>query len=372
MKKDKLYFLTFLSLLLIVFVIGYVSMNYLVSLSTEQFLKTQIESSKREAKEMASLISYQINDGIDKDLVVNNIQKSIENTETGTGFICMFDWSGKEICHPNPEKIGRMTEPEESYVSSVNKEINSKDFYSFLKNKEEGGGVRNFNNSDRKSEIIYLYPVKNTDWIIAAHANIDKINEEVESIKINFILVYFTTGSLIILLSLLMVRLIGSVYEKKLEIKNEKLSEEVMSLTKLNNDLISYKTKVEVEQKSIKTKTSEKSFGKKRVLTYLKNEIVSLELEEIAYIFTENTVTYVKDINGRISNSNSSLDELLKDLDKTLFFRANRQFILSLKVIDKILRYGNNQLKIQVQPESQMDIIISKNKASEFKRWLNN
>jgi hypothetical protein len=50
--------------------------------------------------------------------------------------------------------------------------------------------------------------------------------------------------------------------------------------------------------------------------------------------------------------------------------RANRQHIISVKGIDEILRYGNNQLKIELNPPSNSTIIISKNKAAEFKKWL--
>lgn len=76
-------------------------------------------------------------------------------------------------------------------------------------------------------------------------------------------------------------------------------------------------------------------------------------------------------MDGKLTTSNNSLDELYNDLDDSLFFRANRQFILSINSIDKILRYGNNQLKIVVVPKSDINIIVSKNKASEFKKWLN-
>ncbi|MCK0160514.1 LytTR family transcriptional regulator [Allomuricauda sp. F6463D] len=369
MKKDKLYLLTFLSLLVIVFVTAYFSMNYLVGLSTEQFLKIQLESSKREAQELAKMITYQIDNEIDEETIVRNFQNSIENTNTQAGFVCMFDWSGKEICHPDPEKIGKITGPNESYVKGVGQEVNSKDFYTYLKNQETGGGVRDFEDPSRDSEIIYLYPVKNTDWIVAAHANMNKIHEEIESVQDHFLVVHVLTGLAIVFLSLVMVRSIGSSYERQLEQKNEKLSEEVLSLTKLNHDLAAYKKKLEAtDTSSLKPDGSE---GKKRVLTYLKNELVSLSIEDIAYIFTENTVTYVKRLDGKVTTSNNSLEELSNDLDDSQFFRANRQFILSINAIHKILRYGNNQLKIEVVPESDINIIVSKNKASEFKKWLN-
>ena len=369
MKKDKLYLFTFVSLLFIVYVVGYFSMNYLIDINTEQLLEIQIESSKREAKEFSSMISSQISNGISKKEVIKSIQKSIENTENETGFICMFDWSGKEICHPNIEKIGKYTSAEESYISKVNDNTTSKDFYYYLKNKKEGGGIRTFTEKTRASEIIYVYPVKNTDWIIAAHANIQKIKEQINTLKKNFIIVYSMTGALIVLLSLLMVRLIGSNYEKRIELRNEKLSSEVLNLSKLNHDLIKYKSIVNTVE--VQNKSSEKSNNKQRILTYSKNELVPILLEQIAYIYTENTITYVVSLDGKKSNSNNSLDELYANLNDTYFFRANRQYILSINAISKILKYGNNQLKIEVLPKSQINIIISKNKAAEFKIWLN-
>ena len=57
LKKDNLYLFTLLAISTIVFIIGYFSMAYMVKVSTNQFLEIQIESSKREAREFAELVS---------------------------------------------------------------------------------------------------------------------------------------------------------------------------------------------------------------------------------------------------------------------------------------------------------------------------
>ncbi|MCD9622206.1 LytTR family transcriptional regulator, partial [Tenacibaculum maritimum] len=87
-------------------------------------------------------------------------------------------------------------------------------------------------------------------------------------------------------------------------------------------------------------------------------------------IYTELKITYIVDFKGKKSISNSSLEELFKQLDKQTFFRANRQYLLSIKAIDKIIKYGNSQLKIETIPKADESIIISKNKTAEFKDWL--
>lgn len=350
-------------------------MNYLIKVSTNQFLEIQIESSKREAREFSNLVSYQIENGIDREIVISNIQKSIEGTNTESGFICMFDWSGVEICHPDPQKIGKQTSPDESYVRPIDAGIDSEDFYELLKNKKQQGGVREFN-TDRSSEIIYLYPVRNTDWIIAAHANINKIQKAIDKLKVNFLLVYLLTSISIILLSIFIVRYLGNYYESELELRNVKLTEELLNLSKLNMSLTTYKNKInkQIDDTAIydvdkdDPVNEDTSKIKSRLLTYSKDKLISIRVEQIAYINTENSITSIHCLDGKKYTNNSSLDELYNSLDHAIFFRANRQNILSVKGIDEILRYGNNQLKIKINPEKS--VIISKNKASEFKKWL--
>lgn len=347
----------------------------MVKVSTNQFLEIQIESSKREAREFAELVSSQLVSGIDRQTVIANVQKSIEGTDIETGFVCMLDWSGVEICHPDPQVIGQQTNRNESYVRSIDNEIDSEDFYDLLNNKKPQGGIREFPNEARSSEIIYLYPVKNSDWIIAAHANVDKIEKQINKLKFNFLLVYLLSSAAIVLLCLLTVRFLGSYYEKALEAKNEKLAVEVLNLSKLNTDLGNYRSrinkKLEEESSEDDIKEGDTVKIKNRLLTYSKDKLISIKVDEIAFIRTENSVTWISCLDGKRYTSNSSLDELYNSLDQMLFFRANRQYIISVKGIDEILRYGNNQLKIQLNPSSSDAIIISKNKASEFKKWLN-
>ncbi len=323
MKKDNLYLFTLLAIATIIFIIGYFSMSFMVKVSTGHLLQVQIESSKREAREFAELVSSQLVNGIERDVVINNVQRSIEGTDIETGFVCMFDWSGVEICHPDPQKIGKQTNPNESYVRPIDNEINSEDFYDLLTNKKPKGGIRDFPNENRNSEIIYLYPVKNSDWIIAAHANIDKIEKQVGKLKFNFLLVYLLSSATMVLLSLLIVRFLGSYYEKTLELKNEKLAEELVSLSKLNSDLNNYRNKVnkkiEEENDDEYVDPSNPVTIKNRLLTYSKDQLISIKVEEIASIKTENTVTSIICLDGRKYSSSSSLDELYNSLDHMLF-----------------------------------------------------
>ena len=374
MRKDRLYLYTFLAISILFVIIGGISAKYYVALSAEQMLNTQLISSKREAKEVASLIGDQFANDIPKQNIKKNVQKSIQNTDDDNSFISILDWSGKRICHPDITLVDTMVPQEASSGIVMNKEISAEIFYDLILNARPD-----------QTDVLVLNPVPNSDWIIAAYANTGKISNQIKAVRNRFYVIFGIMGFVMVLTSVFTVRLIGSLYEKKLEVKNEALETEVINLAKLNSDLSDYQKKVNQdipeqkeslkiekpaeEPKPIADNTAEKS--KMRILTYLRNELLSIATDEIAYIYTEHTITYVVDVHGKKSTTNSSLDELYSGLNDSYFYRANRQFIIAISSIQKIIRYGNNQLKIVVNPNSEIDIIIGKNKAAEFKQWLN-
>jgi len=374
MRKDRLYLYTFLAISILFVIIGGISAKYYVALSAEQMLNAQLVSSKREANEVASLIGDQFLNGIQKEAIRQNVQKSIQNTNTDNSFISILDWSGKRICHPDITLVDTMVPQESSSGIVMNKEISADNFYELILNAQPN-----------ETAILVLNPVPNSDWIIAAYANTGEISNQINAVKNRFYSIFGIMGLVMVLTSVFCVRLIGSLYEKSLEVKNEALESEVINLAKLNSDLSDYQRKVNldvaeqketiaVEKPTEKVSIAEDTVTEKskmRILTYLRNELRSIATEEIAYVYTENTITYVVDVHGKKSTTNSSLDELYSGLNNSFFYRANRQFIIAISSIQKIIRYGNNQLKIVVNPYSEIDIIIGKNKAAEFKQWLN-
>ena len=363
MKKDKLYFLTFLSIAAIFLLIAMIASQYFIKVSANQLIEVQVESSKREANEVAKLIDFQLSAAIGKDEIVKNIQDIIQNSNTDSWFISVFNWSGKQVANPNKTQVGQLVNSNETLLASLKEKNNSDDLYELLMDSSNASS----------SEIIHISPIKSSDLIVAANVNINSIKNQMSALKSNFYLIFLIMGILVILLSFFAVRIIGSAYEKQLELRNSNLTSEVVNLSKLNTDLVSYKEKVaEKPQETIKETPSkkEKDKEKERILTYVRNELVPVAIKEIAYVYTENTITYVVCFDGKRSTTNMSLDDMYTNLNSTLFFRANRQFIISITAIDKIIKYGNSQLKILLQSKTSEEIIISKNKAAEFKQWL--
>lgn len=357
MRKDKLYLLTFLSVAIIYLVVSVLAATYFLKDTSYELIDSQLEFGKKETKTFATLLSYQLLNGIPKDTVLLQAQKGLQGTNQNNVFLSIIDWSGRIVCHPEIKNVGQSAQSEKSFVSSVADNLTAEEFQIVIEEKE----YRNI--GENSSEVTFMYPIQHSDWIAVSHINLKKLNSQLERLKYQFYTILFILGLIIIPTFVMTTRYIGGIYEKRLELQKQKLEDEVLNLSKLNRAVGDYQQKVTIYPKS--------NVSKKRILTQLKNELLSIPIEEIAHIYTENTITYVVDVNGKKSTTNSSLDELISHLDETTFFRANRQFIIAISSIDKIVKYGNSQLKILVNPEANVDILISKNKAAEFKNWLN-
>jgi len=344
-------------------------------------LSNDIEAAQQEAYIIASM-SEGITEKADKVRLKERIQKSINNTNTKNVFNSVLDWSGKYVCYPDNKKIGDTPPLSEALASGIQNELTGEVLYDMLFKKDD---------SIQVSEIIRLTPVEDSDWIIASHINREKVIEQAKSIRHQIYIAFLIIGLITLIFFLGSIRIISSYYEKQLALKSTKLEDGVLNLSKLNASLENYqknlsdfkrerqeeqkiaeRQKAETQAETIdseETKTS-KTTTKQRILTYVRNELLPVATEDISYIYVENTITYIIRKDGKRSTSSESLDLIYSYLDEKLFFRANRQIIVAISAIEKITKFGNSKLKIQVHPTSEIDIVIGKNKAAAFKQWL--
>lgn len=368
MKKHKLYLLTFLAVSFVVILVGFFSFKYLYVSSREKLFESKLETGKRESREIGKLLELQLKDGISKEKVIQNLQNSIVNTDTQSGFICMYNSKGIELCHPNSALIGTKIEYNNSnFISESNLKTS---FLEILNSGKNASGRRDFpENIKRSSEIVSVYPIDGSDWLLASHTNIQILEDQISNLFQKFLLAFLVFTFLVLGLSFLLIRMIYNQYEKKKKVEITNLNNEIISLNALNTQLKTLQQKF-LEQQNFTTDEDESPAIRKRITTYHKDELVSLETSDIAYFVLEETSVYIQLFNGNRYVINSSLDELTKTLDPKEFYRANRQFIIHIKAISSILLYGNNQLKLVVKPQNDERIIISKNKVADFKKWI--
>ncbi|RPH34250.1 MAG: DNA-binding response regulator [Bacteroidales bacterium] len=108
-----------------------------------------------------------------------------------------------------------------------------------------------------------------------------------------------------------------------------------------------------------------------RFLVYSGDSLFPITIGEIAYFLSEDGVTFLVHEGGKRYIINDSLDQLEDELDPRQFIRVNRQFLMSAKAIQRVHSYGIQKLKLTVKPATDIDIIVSKLRVTDFKAWLN-
>jgi two-component system, LytTR family, response regulator LytT len=91
---------------------------------------------------------------------------------------------------------------------------------------------------------------------------------------------------------------------------------------------------------------------------------------DIAFFFTEHDTVWLVRMSGDKYVINQTLDELEKSLETSQFYRANRQFILNFDVIKEFEPYFNRKLTIKLKIPTSEQLLISKEKATHFIRWM--
>ncbi len=98
---------------------------------------------------------------------------------------------------------------------------------------------------------------------------------------------------------------------------------------------------------------------------------VPLKMEDVALFYTENRLTFLIDKDGKKYIVDNILSSLETELDKSKFYRANRQSIIN---IDYIKGYKTAE-KVKVSVEMNIDaikspIMISQDSAADFREWI--
>lgn len=91
---------------------------------------------------------------------------------------------------------------------------------------------------------------------------------------------------------------------------------------------------------------------------------------EIECFFSENKGTYIHTTENRNYLIDSTLEQLENELNPKEFFRVSRKFIVALKAIKEIQVYSNSRLKIILNTYKEDEIIVSRERVSDFKNWI--
>ena len=98
--------------------------------------------------------------------------------------------------------------------------------------------------------------------------------------------------------------------------------------------------------------------------------IQTIEANMVGLFYADGRTVYLVNNDGKKYIIDYKLEELESLLNPKNFLRVNRTFIINIRVIDDVIVYTNSRLKIQSTVSVDKEIIVSREKVSEFKAWL--
>lgn len=111
--------------------------------------------------------------------------------------------------------------------------------------------------------------------------------------------------------------------------------------------------------------------GKKsRFMIHMGDSYMSVATTEVAYLLSEDKYTFLYLFSGKRAIVDYSLDQLDHMLDPNHFFRVSRKCIVNISSVEKSTRYFSGRMKLHLNPEAPCEVLISRNRVSDFLRWI--
>jgi two-component system response regulator LytT len=126
---------------------------------------------------------------------------------------------------------------------------------------------------------------------------------------------------------------------------------------------------LDVLVKELQQKLQTKDY-RKRFLVKHGQKLVSVEVDEIAYFFSDGRLNFFKTFDNRKFVVDYTMDELNDMLDPDKYFRISRSFFISVNSVAQIHDYFGNRILLHLKPETDKEAIVSREKVTDFKTWL--
>ncbi|MGN6491241.1 MAG: LytR/AlgR family response regulator transcription factor [Agriterribacter sp.] len=109
---------------------------------------------------------------------------------------------------------------------------------------------------------------------------------------------------------------------------------------------------------------------RRRFLVKQGQKLVSIDVNDIAYFYSDERLNFFKTRDNKKYIVDYTMDDLEDMLDPEKYFRISRSFYVSINSIDQIHDYFGNRLSLHLKPEVDKEAIVSREKVTEFKRWM--
>jgi two-component system response regulator LytT len=151
-------------------------------------------------------------------------------------------------------------------------------------------------------------------------------------------------------------------------VQREKLNASLAKLKSINKKDNS-STPIDIQEIIKLFKDSSPAY-KSRFMVKFGQKLIALPIDKIAYFYSENKLTFIVAKDGKKYPVDQPLDELIEILDPKVFFKINRQYIITFDSIAEMHPYFKGRIKLLLNPKTEDDVVISSERTPEFKSWI--
>jgi DNA-binding LytR/AlgR family response regulator len=110
---------------------------------------------------------------------------------------------------------------------------------------------------------------------------------------------------------------------------------------------------------------------KTRLIVRKGNENMVLKVEDIAFIYRDNSIIVAVDKDEKKYLCDKNLSALEQELDSSIFFRANRKYLLNIEYIRGYKTFEKVKLEVSLSLSNcNHNIVVSQETAPLFRKWM--
>lgn len=109
---------------------------------------------------------------------------------------------------------------------------------------------------------------------------------------------------------------------------------------------------------------------KKRFSVKIGQQLKVISIDEVECFYSENKGTYIHTLDNRDYLIDATLEVLETEINPKDFYRVSRKFIVPLKAVKEIQVYSNSRLKIILPTYKDDEVVVSRERVSDFKEWI--
>jgi two-component system response regulator LytT len=109
----------------------------------------------------------------------------------------------------------------------------------------------------------------------------------------------------------------------------------------------------------------------KRFIVHAGQKIKMIKTSEIAWFNGSDKGTFLCTFSNSHFAIDFSLDKLENLLDPEKFFRINRNYLINIESISEMFTLTKSRIKVELKPKPDDETLVSFNRMSGFRKWLN-